>query len=417
MQQVNVFIETSSRFRGNVERKCGYVLSTQLRTGKATREHFGRVTGTYHQAILLTMVDALDHMTRTCDVCFYISDLYVTSRLGKITEMAGSGWLDTKGKPIANREEWRRLFKAINQLPDPHKISAKTEKHSYSAWLREEMKHRECGRILGQRKDKEDIMRTIAIINLKGGVAKTTSSINIAYILMRKGYKVLLVDNDKQGDCSRGMNRRTQDGEGIDRIMVDRHPDMEKLINKTDYLHLDIITANLGLLTANMEVTMDRVRPQQNRLRKALQQVADNYDFCVIDNAPDINVSVINALTAADDVLIPVEVDDNTLEGMNELLDQIDDVKEELNPDLKNVRCFITKYQKFNQAHLQGAEIIEEQYPIMRTKIRFSGVVARSTFVRMPVALHSPRSAAAEDYETLVNEYLDMIGDEDDGEI
>ena len=150
MQQVNVFIETSSRFRGNVERKCGYVLSTQLRTGKETREHFGRVTGTYHQAILLTMVDALNHMTRTCDVCFYISDLYVTSRLGKITEMAGSGWLDTKGKPIANREEWRRLFKAINQLPDPHKISAKTEKHSYSAWLREEMKHRECGRILGQ---------------------------------------------------------------------------------------------------------------------------------------------------------------------------------------------------------------------------------------------------------------------------
>lgn len=92
MQQVNVFIETSSRFRGNVERKCGYVLSTQLRTGKETREHFGRVTGTYHQAILLTMVDALNHMTRTCDVCFYISDLYVTSRLGKITEMAGSGW-------------------------------------------------------------------------------------------------------------------------------------------------------------------------------------------------------------------------------------------------------------------------------------------------------------------------------------
>lgn len=112
MQQVNVFIETSSRFRGNVERKCGYVLSTQLRTGKETREHFGRVTGTYHQAILLTMVDALDHMTRTCDVCFYISDLYVTSRLGKITEMAGSGWLDTKGgiwfddEPIGGKPEW-----------------------------------------------------------------------------------------------------------------------------------------------------------------------------------------------------------------------------------------------------------------------------------------------------------------------
>ena len=111
-------------------------------------------------------------------------------------------------------------------------------------------------------------MRNNSNHQFKGGVAKTTSSINIAYILMRKGYKVLLVDNDKQGDCSRGMNRRTQDGEGIDRIMVDRHPDMEKLINKTDYLHLDIITANLGLLTANMEVTMDRVRPTAEPVEK-----------------------------------------------------------------------------------------------------------------------------------------------------
>lgn len=157
-------------------------------------------------------------------------------------------------------------------------------------------------------------MRTIAIINLKGGVAKTTSSINIAYILSTKGKRVLLVDNDKQGDCSRGMNRRTQEGAGIDKIMVDKKPDMASLIQKTDYENLDVITANLNLLTANMEVTMDRVRPQQTRLKNALQQVKDNYDYCVIDNAPDINVSVINALTAADDVLIPVEVDDNTTE-------------------------------------------------------------------------------------------------------
>ena len=75
-------------------------------------------------------------------------------------------------------------------------------------------------------------MRTIAIINLKGGVAKTTSSINIAYILMRKGYKVLLVDNDKQGDCSRGMNRRTQDGEGIDRITITWLEDKTRVIKR-----------------------------------------------------------------------------------------------------------------------------------------------------------------------------------------
>lgn len=77
-------------------------------------------------------------------------------------------------------------------------------------------------------------------------------------------YKVLLVDNDKQGDCSRGMNRRTQDGEGIDRIMVDRHPDMEKLINKTDYLHLDIITA-----TAVVDGWKNAASRQQKRRTKS----------------------------------------------------------------------------------------------------------------------------------------------------
>lgn len=93
MQRVDVFIETSSRFRGNVERKCGYVLSTQLRNEEKTRKHFGRVSGTYHQAVLLTMTDALDHLTKGCDVYFHVSDLYVTSRLGKIRE-----WLKWKYK-------------------------------------------------------------------------------------------------------------------------------------------------------------------------------------------------------------------------------------------------------------------------------------------------------------------------------
>lgn len=180
-------------------------------------------------------------------------------------------------------------------------------------------------------------MRTIAIINLKGGVAKTTSSINIAYILNQKGYKVLLVDNDKQGDCSRGLDRRSPESVGIDEIMTEEDPDMEKLIQNTNYENLDIITANLNLLKANLEASMDLTRVQQTRLKKAVERVKEDYDFCVIDNAPDINISVINALAAADDVLIPIEIDDNTMEGMGELLKQIDTIKRDWNPEMKNV--------------------------------------------------------------------------------
>lgn len=254
-------------------------------------------------------------------------------------------------------------------------------------------------------------MRTISIINLKGGVAKTTSSINIAYILAEKGYKVLLLDNDIQGDCSRGLNRRTTEGDGTNRIMLDRKPDMDELILKTDYPNLDIITSNLKLADARDEVVKDRIRPQQTRIKKALRLVADRYDFCVIDNEPEINTEAINAMAAADDILLPIEIDDNTLEGMKIVMERIEEVQEEHNPDLENVKCFITKFQRGNEAHKQGATIVEKRYPTMKTRIRFSPVVARSTFMRIPVTSYSPNSAAARDYKRLVDEYLRMIGE------
>ena len=151
-------------------------------------------------------------------------------------------------------------------------------------------------------------MRTIAVINLKGGVAKTVTTNSVAYILASQGNKVLIVDNDKQGDASRGLNCRTQDGEGIDRIMTARHPEdwMKKLIRHTEFHNMDVLPANMRLLMANQEVMFDQTRPQQYRIKNALACVADQYDFCIIDNAPDINVSTINALTACDLSLIHI---------------------------------------------------------------------------------------------------------------
>ena len=262
-------------------------------------------------------------------------------------------------------------------------------------------------------------MRTIAIINLKGGVAKTTSSINIAYILSTKGYKVLALDNDEQGDLSRGFERRTEEkNKGTDQIMnLGGNADVPALIKKTAYEGLDIIPANYYLCTANQKVAMDFVHQQQNRIAKALEQVRESYDFCVIDNAPSVNIGMINALTAADDVLIPIEIDDNTYEGMENLLNQIKTVKEGHNPDMKNIRGFVTRYSKANDAHYQGEKIFKQKYPMMNTKIRFSLAVAKSTFNKTPVVRSCPWSAAAKDYLELVEEYLEMIGDVNDGKM
>lgn len=95
----------------------------------------------------------------------------------------------------------------------------------------------------------------------------------------------------------------------------------------------------MKLLKANLEVMLDQQRPQQNRLEKALASVAGEYDFCIIDNAPDINISTINALVASDDVIVPLEIDDNTTEGLPELVEQVENVKEDLNEHLTFRGC------------------------------------------------------------------------------
>ena len=138
-------------------------------------------------------------------------------------------------------------------------------------------------------------------------------------------------------------------------------------------------------------------------LKKALEQVRGQYDFCVIDNAPDINISTINALVASNDVIVPLEVDDNTTEGLAELAEQIEFTREDLNPELTFRGCFITKYDKRNEAHAQGAAQLEAagKYPVFRTKIRTSRKVSESTFARLPITVYSKRSNAAIDYAAL----------------
>lgn len=253
-------------------------------------------------------------------------------------------------------------------------------------------------------------MRTVSIINLKGGVAKTTTSVNMAFVLSQMGYRVILVDNDKQGDASRWFGRRDPDAKGTDRIMLDIVPDMAALIQRTDYDNLDIITANLNLLTANMAAATDQMRPNGNRIKSALRRIRDQYDFCVIDNAPDLNISTINAVAAADDVLIPIEIDGNTLEGLDILREKIAEIKDGWNPELRNVKCFVTKYDKSREIHRTGLDYLSQVSHIMDTVIRFSEPVPASSVAQQPTVLYSARSNAKEDYETLTMEYLRMIG-------
>lgn len=253
-------------------------------------------------------------------------------------------------------------------------------------------------------------MRTISIINLKGGVGKTVSAINIAFDLSSiHGQRVLLIDNDKQGNTSKFFGLHSDDDPSMAEILTVKGIDAATVIKHTQYSGLDLLPANMSLLRANKEALIDTTRPQQTRLKRALKSVAGNYDFCLIDNAPDVNISVINALMITDDVLVPVKIDKFAFDGLDVLADQIEEVRE-ANERLTFAGCFVTMFQR-NNVNVQGMELLRQaKYPLFETVIRATTKVGETTFSGKPLQEYSRNCTAARDYAALVDEYLRKRG-------
>lgn len=268
-------------------------------------------------------------------------------------------------------------------------------------------------------------MQTISIISLKGGVAKTTTAVNMAYTLAAvHGKKVLIIDNDKQGNASKAFKQYdTEDEDTIARVMLEKNIDVSEIIKHTDYENIDIITANMNLLEANLRTVVDTGRQQQTRFKKALSAtkvlgygwakidylpIAEAYDYCIIDNAPDINMSIINALVMSNAVIVPVIIDEYSFDGLNILLEQIAQIQEDFNDGLHFAGCLITQYQN-NDVNNQGIELLSSRkIPLFGQKIRRTEKkVSESTFAKMPLVEYSVRCGAAQDYKKFVSEYLE----------
>lgn len=268
-------------------------------------------------------------------------------------------------------------------------------------------------------------MQTISIISLKGGVAKTTTAVNMAYTLAAvHNKKVLIIDNDKQGNTSKAFKKYdTEDKNTVARMMLERNIDVSEIIKKTDYENIDIITANMDLLEANLRTIVDTGRQQQTRFKKALSNskvldhgwakfdylpLTEAYDYCIIDNAPDINMSIINALVTSNDVIVPVFMDQYSFDGLDILLEQIAQVQEDFNKNLHFAGCIITQYQN-NDVNNQGIEWLKaHNVPVFNQWIRRTEKkVSESTFAKMPLVEYSVRCGAAQDYKKFVSEYLE----------
>lgn len=271
-----------------------------------------------------------------------------------------------------------------------------------------------------RRRRKERLrMKTISILNLKGGVAKTFTAANMAYELWRRGYKVLLLDNDKQGNLSKAYGRYDAENVApITKLLSGEWEKPEQLINHTAYEGMDIITANMSLFGATWNLTKEESENQTERYKKLLSAqvlghgwavidclpVERAYDYCIIDNPPDIGLNVINALAITNEVIVPVKIDEDALEGLDIVTEQIEDVKA-INPLLSMRGVLVTVYQN-TDGEAAGVEWLGQQgkYDILGI-IKYSKKVAENSFMRKPIYEYSPCCGAAQSYKKFVTAY------------
>jgi len=181
---------------------------------------------------------------------------------------------------------------------------------------------------------------------------------------------------------------------------------LSKIIQHTKYERLDIIPANMTLLRADKEVLLDSSRMQQTRLSQALKTICHLYDYAVIDNAPDLSMSIINAMVASHDILIPIKIDKFSLDGLAQLIEQLTNVHE-FNPELKITGGFVTMYQR-NNVNTGGIDYLRgnSPIPIFETVISKTVKVDESTFVGEPLLVYAPKTPVADDYCRLTAEYI-----------
>jgi chromosome partitioning protein len=248
--------------------------------------------------------------------------------------------------------------------------------------------------------------RIIAIANQKGGVGKTTTAINLSACLAEAGQRVLAVDFDPQGNETSGLGieKSTVEKTIYDLLVGECEIDECLISNVQD--NLDLLPSNVEL--AGAEIELLEIENKENLLKTYLEKVKKNYDFIIIDCPPSLNLLTINALTAANTVLVPIQCEYYALEGLSQVLKTVGLVKKKLNPSLEMEGVVFTMYDARTNLSLEVVESVKNNLNqnIYKTIIPRNVRLAEAPSHGMPINLYDSRSAGAESYRLLAAEVI-----------
>ncbi|MEY3619185.1 MAG: chromosome partitioning protein ParA [Actinomycetota bacterium] len=246
--------------------------------------------------------------------------------------------------------------------------------------------------------------RILAVANQKGGVGKTTTSVNLSACLAEAGYRVLLVDLDPQGNASSGVGIDTR---GIETSMYDvilHDAPMEDCIEPASVKNLFVAPSNLDLAGAEIELVPQFAR--EGRLKRAIESVIDDYDFVLIDCPPSLGLLTVNALVAAREVLVPIQCEYYALEGLGQLLRNVDLVKRNLNPELEVSTILLVMFDARTQLSSDVESEVREHFgdKVLPTRIPRNVKLSEAPSHHQPINVYDPSSKGAIAYRLAAKE-------------
>lgn len=248
--------------------------------------------------------------------------------------------------------------------------------------------------------------RTIAVANQKGGVGKTTTSINLSASLAAKGKKVLMIDTDPQGNATSGFGIEKNNLENTIYELMLGECSVQDCIIKDIIPNVSVLPSNVNLAATEIElIGVDR---KEYILKNEIDWVKDAYDFVVIDCPPSLSMLTVNAMTAADTVLVPIQCEYYALEGLSQLIHTVNLVKERLNPALDMEGVVFTMYDSRTNLSTQVVDNVKNhlQQNVYKTIIPRNIRLAEAPSYGMPIQAYDPKSAGAEAYMLLAEEVI-----------